>query len=201
MSFDGWVAISCRLKGKADFRSFSPSQSLKIPTFTVFDADADQCVIPEDADEDTKKKRESQRKQHETDNRAILHLCSAESEAPIPSDDAWLSKVVMWKTRIGDVVEADFGEDTFRAAKEAVRKAEKLARKIWRRTRCFLGTFSRNCAVRARSPPVSSACAPRYWTSQKQRRRHERDHLHAGNLPQLHSSCSPGVLGLGKRFI
>jgi len=117
-------------------------------------------VIPEHADEDAKKKRESQRKQHETDNRAILHLCSAESEAPIPSDDAWLSKVVMWKTRIGDVVEADFGEDTFRAAKEAVRKAEKLSEKDLEKNTLFLGyVLEELCGQGKKSTSLERLCA------------------------------------------
>ncbi|HXQ23948.1 MAG TPA: hypothetical protein VN812_19870, partial [Candidatus Acidoferrales bacterium] len=92
--------------------------------------------------------------------RAILHLCSAESEAPIPRDDLWLSKVVMWKTRIGDVVEADFGEDTFRAAKEAVRKAEKLSEKDLEKNTLFLGyVLEELCDQGKKSTSLERLCA------------------------------------------
>jgi predicted ATP-dependent endonuclease of OLD family len=68
---------------------------LKIPTFTVLDSDAD---MPD---------KNGSRIKHEKDNTAILKLCGIATPDPLPADTLWGTNVVMWKSNMGKVVEAD----------------------------------------------------------------------------------------------
>lgn len=83
--------------------------SLGIPTFTVFDGDADKCDKPSD------------RGHHERDNGALLKLGGHPSESAIPSVDVWEPNLVMWRTDLTSVFRADVGEEALSTARERIR--------------------------------------------------------------------------------
>jgi predicted ATP-dependent endonuclease of OLD family len=68
---------------------------LKIPTFVVFDSDAD------------KPDRNGSRVRHEKDNSAILKLRGIAAPDPMPADTLWAENVVMWKSDIASIVQGD----------------------------------------------------------------------------------------------
>jgi predicted ATP-dependent endonuclease of OLD family len=81
---------------------------LKIPTFVVFDSDGDET----NADK---------RLKHEKDNKAIQSLCGVRSN-PFPSDTMWEKNLVVWKTRIGDMVTQDFTPADLQKFQDSARK-------------------------------------------------------------------------------
>jgi putative ATP-dependent endonuclease of OLD family len=84
------------------------ANELGIPTFTIFDSDAHE-------------QNEKKRGQHATDNTAILALCGDAGAAALPTADHWGAKCVMWRSELGDVVEADFAKDELLPFKEKAR--------------------------------------------------------------------------------
>jgi putative ATP-dependent endonuclease of the OLD family len=80
---------------------------LGLPTFTVFDADAD---APED---------NGRRKQHENENKALLGLCGFTLPAH-PWPTSWNSGCVMWNENIGSEVKASVGATTFDQIRQQV---------------------------------------------------------------------------------
>jgi predicted ATPase len=75
--------------------------AMNIPTFAVFDADADK---PDQAGSRTK---------HENDNKALLQLSGASSADPMPTDHYWGGSCVMWASDISAVVEKDIGQEAW----------------------------------------------------------------------------------------
>jgi hypothetical protein len=71
---------------------------LKIPTFVVFDSDAD------------KPDKGGSRTKHEKDNSAILKLQGITAPDPMPADTFWAENVVMWKSDIGTIVQGEIPE-------------------------------------------------------------------------------------------
>lgn len=71
------------------------AKHLGIPTFLVFDADAD-CD-------------EKHREVHDRDNRALLKAAGLPDADPLPKADLWGPGVVMWSSNIGDVVRREIG--------------------------------------------------------------------------------------------
>ena len=80
-------------------QTVATSKLFKIPTFVVFDSDGD------------KPDKNGSRAKHEKDNKAILLLCETKNPDPFPANDFWGTGVVMWRSEIGSVVEADIGEE------------------------------------------------------------------------------------------
>ena len=82
------------------------AKHMKIPTYLVFDADADK---PDKYD---------RRAEHEKDNKAILTLVDKPNEEPMPTQTIWGDGFTIWHADIGAVVEAEIGKEdweTFRA--------------------------------------------------------------------------------------
>ncbi len=75
------------------------AKNMKIPTYLVFDADADK---PD--------KNGSQAK-HEKDNKALLNLVGKPNENPMPAKTIWGDGFTTWHSDIGAVVEAEIGND------------------------------------------------------------------------------------------
>ena len=75
------------------------AKHMKIPTYLVFDADADK---PD--------KNGSQAK-HEKDNKALLTLVGKPNEDPMPTQTIWGDGFTMWHADIGAVVEAEIGKE------------------------------------------------------------------------------------------
>lgn len=74
-------------------RALIIAQGLNIPTFTIFDADADA--------------NETQRKFHERDNRALLRLLGGDEANVFPGASILDQKYAIWPTDLSQMVEAD----------------------------------------------------------------------------------------------
>lgn len=79
----------------------------RIPTFLVFDSDAD------------KPDHNGSRTKHEKDNRAILALANHAGDGPMPAATVWGPGFVMWHSDIGSIVRDDIGAVDWAAAQEA----------------------------------------------------------------------------------
>ncbi len=79
------------------------AKHMGIPTYVVFDADADQ------------QDRNGSRIKHEKDNQALLNLLGAESENPMPAAPIWGKGFTIWHSNIGAIIEADIGEDDWKS--------------------------------------------------------------------------------------
>lgn len=84
--------------------------ALNVPTFIVFDADAD---APEE---------NGARKKHERDNRILLALSGNSGAPPMPVETFWGSNAVVWQTNIANALAADAGKDTWAALGQSVNK-------------------------------------------------------------------------------
>jgi len=82
------------------------AQHLRIPTFVVFDADADEA----DA---------TKRAQHEKDNKALLTLLGTPAENAMPAASLWGTGFVMWDSNIGSIVKKDIGAGWAKAQDQA----------------------------------------------------------------------------------
>jgi hypothetical protein len=73
------------------------ARQLGIPTFAVFDADADQ---PD---------KNGSREKHRRDNEALLRAADVSLIEPLPQETLWAQGLVMWKSNIGDIVQSEIG--------------------------------------------------------------------------------------------
>jgi hypothetical protein len=104
--------------GKADLSRFvAVGQELGISLFVVFDGDGD-ARNPEDVTQNCK------------GNGCILRLLGLNEEDAYATKTVWGECVVMWRTRIGDVVREDFGDDAWGKAQQKVRKDLQLEGRI-----------------------------------------------------------------------
>jgi len=83
------------------------AQRMNIPTYFVFDSDAD------------KPDRSGSRQKHVRDNTALLRLAGVADPDPLPRATFWGTKAVMWSSEIGAVVESEVGEEAWLRCKEA----------------------------------------------------------------------------------
>ena len=77
------------------------AKNMGIPTFTIFDADAD------------KPDQNGSRTQHEKDNKALLTFLGKPDENPMPTETLWGTDFVMWHSDIGAIVRDDIGVDSW----------------------------------------------------------------------------------------
>ena len=109
---DEFRRLGCHLvpaQGKSNMiQALAIVNRLQLPTFTLLDSDSN---VEDDA----------KRRQHERDNTVILKLCGIDKPDPFPKDHLQTDRVVMWRTQIGDVVEADIGKDALEKIKNEVR--------------------------------------------------------------------------------
>ena len=75
------------------------AKHMKIPTYLVFDADAD------------KPDRNGSQAKHEKDNKALLTLVGKPNEDPMPTQTIWGDGFTIWHADIGAVVEAEIGKE------------------------------------------------------------------------------------------
>ncbi len=76
---------------------------MEIPTYVIFDADADKLD------------KNCSRAKHEKDNRALLTLLGKPEENPMPAETFSGPGFTMWHSDIGGIVEADIGQDELAA--------------------------------------------------------------------------------------
>ena len=77
------------------------SKHMKIPTYLVFDADAD------------KPEKNGRREKHEKDNKALLNLMGKPDENAMPEETIWGDGFTMWHSDIGAVVKSEIGKDAW----------------------------------------------------------------------------------------
>jgi putative ATP-dependent endonuclease of OLD family len=82
-------------------RPLAIALELGIPYFIMFDADS------------TNKKNDNKR-----DNKCILNLCSISNINPLSIKDVWKENVVMWGTKIRDVVRSEIGPNIWDEAQQ-----------------------------------------------------------------------------------
>lgn len=99
--------IVCGGKGPMS-RPAAIAQGLGIPTFIVFDADADRC------------KGANELREHTRDNGCLLKLMHRQDDA-IPQTSLISDEVVMWRTRIKDEVANEIGTQEWNEAERAAR--------------------------------------------------------------------------------
>ena len=86
--------------GKSELiRPLVIAKHMGIPTYVVFDADAD------------KPDRSGSWQKHESDNKALLSLLGVPAQNPMPNCTIWGKGFTMWRSDIGSVVEADIGKE------------------------------------------------------------------------------------------
>ena len=73
------------------------AKHMKIPTYLVFDSDAD------------KQDRSGSRAKHEKDNIALLKLADVPNPNAFPNDTFWGNGVTMWQSDIGTTVQSEIG--------------------------------------------------------------------------------------------
>jgi len=80
--------------GKANMsRLVAIAKHLAIPAYVVFDADAQE---------------DGNKNENRRNNGCLLKLCDIEDPDPLPSEDVWHDRGVMWRTEVGQAVQADF---------------------------------------------------------------------------------------------
>lgn len=72
------------------------AKHIGIPTFVVFDSDADEL-------------HPDKRGKHEKDNKALLALLGKANENPLPTTSLWGPGFVMWRSNIGALIRAEIG--------------------------------------------------------------------------------------------
>jgi len=85
---------------------------LEIPTFVVFDGDAQRSF-----------RNDGERQKHTKYNKAILQLCGVDNPDPMPAETLWHERVVMWNSEIESVAENDLGPALWRRFKEQAEAA------------------------------------------------------------------------------
>ena len=100
-------------------RPLATARELEIPTFVIFDSDAEKYrQNPDD---------------HPRNNCCILKLCGVQDPDPMPLETYWGEDVVMWHSTIADVVHSDFGLDVWENSEMAARQQHGFSNGIKRK--------------------------------------------------------------------
>jgi len=111
--FGGHI-VSCQGKNSM-IVPLAIAKGLRIPTFVVFDADADKCS------------KQNEKIQHERDNKTLLSLCGLARAPSLPYESLWADALVMWKDDIGAALAGDFGKAKWDAIRHAVKTQHGVA--------------------------------------------------------------------------
>jgi putative ATP-dependent endonuclease of OLD family len=97
-------------RGKSNLHQpLAIAKLLGIPTFVVFDADADKCDRPD------------RKLAHERDNKSLLVLCDSPECEALPSDTVWNDSFVMWNKDFGSALSEDIGPKEWESLANRVR--------------------------------------------------------------------------------
>ncbi len=89
--------------GKSELlRPLVISNHMKIPTYLIFDSDAD------------KPDRNGSQAKHEKDNKSLLKLVGGDDNTPFPPGTVWKQGYTAWHSDIGAVVENEIGADDWK---------------------------------------------------------------------------------------
>lgn len=90
-------------------RPLAIAKGLNIPTFAIFDGDANET--------DPKEIRNNER-----DNSCLLNLCEEKDFEPIPQSNYWGKCSVMWKTNIGSEIKQEIGTNIWGQTIQKIRE-------------------------------------------------------------------------------
>ena len=79
------------------------AKHMGIPTYLVFDADAD------------KPDRNGSRAKHKKDNKVLLNLAGLPDAEPMPNETIWGKGLTMWHSDIGSILQTELGNDDWAA--------------------------------------------------------------------------------------
>ena len=100
---DDFRRMGCNIvptNGKSEMhRPLVISKQMRIPTYLLFDSDAD------------KEDRKGSRAKHKKDNGGLLNLVGQADGDPFPADTVWGKGFTIWHSDIGTVVEQEIGKD------------------------------------------------------------------------------------------
>jgi putative ATP-dependent endonuclease of the OLD family len=97
--------------GKSEMhRPLVISKHMKIPTYLIFDSDAD------------KPDKNGSRAKHDKDNRGLLTLVGEPGQDPFPEDTVWGKGFTIWHSDIGATVEQEIGKDDWQRFREGADK-------------------------------------------------------------------------------
>ena len=103
--FEDYRSMGCHIvpaNGKSQLlQPLVIAKHVGIPTYVVFDADAD------------KPDNNGSRTKHEKDNKALLTLLGRPDANPMPDATVWGMGITMWHSEIGSIVEDDIGKDAW----------------------------------------------------------------------------------------
>lgn len=122
------------------------ARRLGIPTFIVFDSDGD------------KSDKNGSRSRHERDNRALLKLAGVADPEPFPASTLWGQNVVMWHSRIGDIVEVEIGADSWNGLRQAVEAEFGHIGGLEKNSLCVAAVISRAWDGGKRSQSLEQLC-------------------------------------------
>lgn len=129
--FDEYRRLGCHIvpvNGKSQLcRPLAIAKRMGIPTYVVFDADAD------------KPDRNGRRTKHERDNRALLYLLDMPKEPPMPTKTLWGKGFTMWNSDIGNIVETDIGKNDWKDFRQNADKHYGQAGSLQKNT-LYIGT-------------------------------------------------------------
>src|SRR6266704_5484800 len=120
------------------------AKHMGIPTFTIFDADAD------------KPNQNGSRMKHEKDNKALLMFLGRPNENPMPTVTLWGTDFVMWHSEIGAIVRDDIGADNWQTYQAEADKQYGHAGSL-RKNTLYIGT----ALALAREAGMNSPCLER----------------------------------------
>lgn len=100
---DEFRRLGCHIvpaNGKSELhRPLVICNHMKIPTYLIFDSDAD------------KPDRNGSQAKHEKDNKSLLKLVGGDDGTPFPPDTVWGTGYTIWHSDIGTVVKNEIGAD------------------------------------------------------------------------------------------
>ena len=127
-------------------RPLAIAKELNIPTFVVFDSDAHET-------------KEEVRKCDQKDNSCILQLCGIEKVDPLPTDNFWHDKLVMWKSTITRIVPADFAQGAWDQAEAKARKTWGFTEGVTRKNNMLIAATLEELASQGKmSPNLEKLC-------------------------------------------
>ncbi|MDA4848848.1 ATP-dependent nuclease [Hoeflea poritis] len=100
---DDFRRLGCHIvaaNGKSELlRPLVISNYMKIPTYLVFDSDAD------------KPDRNGSKAKHEKDNKALFRLAGGDEKTPFPDETVWGTGFTAWHSDIGAIVKDEIGAE------------------------------------------------------------------------------------------
>jgi len=113
--WDEFRRLGCHFvvaQGKKNLsRLLAIARELEVPTFVVFDSDAN-------------KQAATQPPENQKDNTCILNVAGVEKFEPMPDETLWVDNLVMWESDIGLVVRSDLTDPVWLAAQVRVRQKQ-----------------------------------------------------------------------------